>query len=188
MIPGLHKDIDPFPGQLLPRFFRKHWWVFAQFFVGPPGSLTPLHFDTLQTHNIFFQVHGTKRFLIADPADRKYCYMHDWRWSHVDAEEPDLGRHPLYRNARVRECVLEPGDLLYMPPGALHHVRSLTTSISFNIDWHDRHSAARGLAAVRDGLPLRNLRYNALFALGVWTHIPLRILRPALKSYFHYVS
>jgi hypothetical protein len=67
-------------------------------------------------------------------------------------------------------------------------VRSLTTSISFNIDWHDRHSSARGLAAVRDGLPLRNLRYNALFALSVWTQIPLSILSPALKSYFHYVS
>jgi hypothetical protein len=188
MIPGLREDMTPFPGHLLPRFFRKQWWVFPQFFVGPADSMTPLHFDTLQTHNMFFQVHGSKRFLIVDPADRKHCYTFNWRWSHVDAENPDYDRHPLYRNARVRECVVEAGDMLYIPPGGLHHVRSLSPSISFNVDWHDRRSAIRGLTAVRAGMPIANLRYNALFALGVCAGIPLSVLKPALKSYFFYIS
>jgi Cupin-like domain len=188
MIPELRQDMTPFPTHLLPRFFRRQWWEFPQFFVGPPGAVTPLHFDTLQTHNLFFQVHGSKRFLIADPRDRKYCYTFNWRWSHVDAEEPDYDRHPLYRRARVRECVVEAGDLLYMPPGALHHVRSLSSSISFNVDWHDPYSAIRGLTAVRDGMPRQNLRYNTIFALGVCAGVPLSALMPALKSYFYYVS
>lgn len=188
MIPGLREDLEPFPTEMFPRFFRRDWWVFPQFFVGPPEAVTPLHFDTLQTHNLFFQLHGTKRFLIINPADRKYCYTYNWRWSHVDAEEPDFDRHPRYRNARVSECLVEAGDLLYMPPGALHHVRSLTSSISFNVDWHTPVSAWRGLTAVRQGMPVQNLRYNVLFALGVWTGVPLRVLMPALRSYFTYIS
>jgi|HubBroStandDraft_3_1064219.scaffolds.fasta_scaffold16253_2 hypothetical protein len=188
MIPALKADMTPFPVHLLPRFFRKQWPVFPQFFVGPANAMTPLHFDTLVTHNLFFQLHGSKRFLIADPADRESCYTFNWRWSHVDAENPDFDAHPLYRNVRVRECVVEAGDLLYMPPGALHHVRSLSTSISFNIDWHDRRSAVRGLTAVKDGMPPANLRYNTLFALGVCAGVPLRALMPALRSYFTYIS
>jgi ribosomal protein L16 Arg81 hydroxylase len=188
MIPGLREDMEPFPTELLPKFFRSGWWVFPQFFVGPPNSVTPLHFDTLQTHNLFFQLHGSKRFLIVNPADRKYCYTFNWRWSHVDAENPDFDRHPLYRQARVSECAVEAGDMLYMPPGALHHVRSNVSSISFNVDWHDPHSALRGLTAVSHGMPIRNLRYNSLFALGVCAGVPRSVLMPALKSYFYYIS
>ncbi|MEV2279009.1 cupin-like domain-containing protein [Nocardiopsis sp. NPDC049922] len=188
MIPGLLEDLSPFPSYLLTPFFRKQWWTFPQFFVGPAGAVTPLHFDTLQTHNLFFQFHGSKRFLIVDPEDRPYCYTYKWRWSHVDAEHPDYDRHPLYRKAHVSECVVEAGDLLYMPPGALHHVRSLSSSVSFNVDWHDRRSAIRGLTAVAQGMPRQNLRYNALFALGVCFGIPLTVMMPALKSYFYYIS
>jgi hypothetical protein len=75
-----------------------------------------------------------------------------------------------------------------MPPGTLHHVRSLTASISFNVDWHERLSAVRGLTAVRHGMPVQNLRYNALFALGVLARVPLRVMMPVLRSYFTYIS
>jgi hypothetical protein len=188
MIPQLRADAEPFPAQMFPSFFRTPWWAFPQFFVGPPGSVTPLHFDTLQTHNLFFQLHGSKRFLMVAAEDRKYCYTYNWRWSHVDAENPAYDRHPLYRHARVSECVVDAGDLLYMPPGTLHHVRSITASISFNVDWHDRYSAARGLTAAFRGMPATNLRYNALFALGVYLRLPLRVLMPGLRSYFTYIS
>jgi hypothetical protein len=60
--------------------------------------------------------------------------------------------------------------------------------VSFNIDWHDPHSALRGLTAVRHGMPVQNLRYNALFALGVCGRVPLKVLMPALRSYFTYIS
>jgi hypothetical protein len=188
MIDGLQPDLEPFPVQRLTPFFRRQWWTFPQFFVGPRDSVTPLHFDTLQTHNLFYQLHGSKRFLTVNAEDRKYCYTFNWRWSHVDAENPDFEAHPLYRNARVAEAVVEAGDQFYMPPGTLHHVRSLSPSISFNIDWHDRRSALRGLTAVRDGMPRQNLRYNALFALGVWAGLPLKAMMPMLKSFFYYLS
>ena len=60
LIPQLKADLEGFPADLLPRFFRDQWWVFPQFFVGPSRSQTPLHFDTLLTHNLFFQFKGSK--------------------------------------------------------------------------------------------------------------------------------
>jgi hypothetical protein len=137
---------------------------------------------------MFFQFAGAKRFVMVDAADRGRCYTYNWRWSPVDPEDPDLERFPQFRGVRSMECVVEGGDLLYMPPGTLHKVISLTPSVSFNIDWHDRRSALHGLTAARHGMPRKNLRYNLLLALGVWGNLPLRALMPALKSYFVYIS
>jgi cupin-like protein len=188
MIPSLRADLEPFPAAYLPPFFRDQWWRFTQFFVGPSRALTPLHFDTLLTHNLFFQLHGAKRFVMVDAADRDRCATYNWRWSAVDPDSPDLARYPEFRHATVRTCVVEAGDVLYMPPGTLHKVTSLGSTVSFNIDWHDRRSAVRGLTAVVDGMPLRNLRYNLLFALGVLANVPPGVLMPGLRSYYSYIS
>jgi hypothetical protein len=188
LIPELRKDLEPYPADIFPPFFRTQWWVFPQFFVGPSGAVTPLHFDTLLTHNMFFQFHGTKRFVMVDGADRDRCYTFNWRWSRVDPDEPDLERFPRFAGVRLRSCVVEAGDIFYMPPGMLHKVTSLTESVSFNIDWHDSRSALRGLMALFSGMPLQNLRYNSLLALGVWARVPLELLMPALRSYFVYIS
>lgn len=188
LMPSLRKDLEPFPAHLFPKFFRDRWWEFPQFFVGPSRAETSFHFDTLLTHNLFFQFDGTKRFVMVLNAYRDRCYTHKWRWSPVDPDQPDLERFPKFAGVPLRTCVVEAGDMLYMPPGTLHKVTSLSQSVSFNIDWHDRTSALRGLNVVGEHMPVRNLRYNLLFALGVWAGIPLRALMPALKSYFFYVS
>ena len=188
LIPELRKDLEPFPREFFPKFFRNEWWTFCQVFVSPPSGRTPFHFDTLLTHNLFFQMHGEKRFVMVPAEDRPYCYTYNWRWSAVDPENPDFERHPEFRKARVIECVLQGGDLLYMPPGTLHQVSSLTASMSFNIDWHDRVSVLRGIAAVRDGMPAQNLKYNSAFAAGVIAGVPYKALAPILGSYFYYIS
>ena len=188
LIPELRTDLEPFPVDFFPKFFRSQWWSFCQVFVSPPSAGTPFHFDTLLTHNLFFQMHGKKRFVMVPSEDRPYCYTYNWRWSAVDPENPDLELHPEFRKAQVLECVVQGGDLLYMPPGTLHQVSSLTASISFNIDWHDRVSALRSLAAVRDGMPAQNLKYNLAFAIGVNTGVPYQVLAPILGSYFYYIS
>jgi Cupin superfamily protein. len=188
LIPGLRQDLEPFPARFFSKFFRDEWWEFPQFFVGPSRACTPLHFDTLLTHNLFFQFDGRKRFLMVDAAYRERCATYNWRWSAVDPDEPDYERHPRFVGVPLTECEVGAGDLLYLPPGTLHKVTSLSASVSFNIDWHDNRSALRGLTAVRHGMPLSNLRYNTLFALGVWARVPLKVLMPALRSYFTYIS
>jgi hypothetical protein len=188
LLPDAAADLEGFPAAFFPRWYGAEWWRFAQFFLGPTHSLTPLHFDCLLTHNLFFQVLGRKRFILLPHEELARCYPYRWRWCEVDAESPDYARHPLYRAARPLECVVEPGDLLYLPPGMLHHVRGLSLSISFNVDWHTPDSALRGVGAWFRGMPRQNVYYNAVIALGLCAGIPARRLLPWYRSYLNYVS
>ncbi|MGH8615803.1 MAG: cupin-like domain-containing protein, partial [Gammaproteobacteria bacterium] len=47
ILPEAMSDLSPFPTTYFPAWYRDDWWRFAQFFLGPSHSLTPLHFDTL---------------------------------------------------------------------------------------------------------------------------------------------
>ena len=51
-------------------------------------------------------------------------------------EELDIERFPLFVNAQPYHLILEPGDVLFIPPGWWHHVRSLDTCISVNYWWN----------------------------------------------------
>jgi hypothetical protein len=188
VLPGAARDLAPFPNAFFPGWYGAQWTAFAQMFLGPAASLTPLHFDCLLTHNLFFQVWGRKRFILIPHEDLAKCYPRDWRWCRVDAETPDFDRFPLFRDARRAEVVVEAGDLLYLPPGVLHHVRSLDCSLSFNVDWHTRRSVAKGVAALLRGMPPKNVYYNLLIALGLWGGVRMRHVLPYYKSYLSYIS
>jgi len=181
-------DCQPFPVQFLPAWYRKDWWKYAQFFLGPVDSLTPLHFDTLLTHNLFFQIKGRKRFTLYSADQMAFCGRRGWRWFDIDPEKPDLNKFPEYKQARPVEIIVEPGDILYIPPGTLHHVRGLETSVSFNIDFHTKSSALRALAASVRGMPSKSIYYNFLTALGVVCGIPDSIIFKYYRPYLSYVS
>lgn len=188
LVPELVADVSPFPVQYFPRWYRRNVLAFAQFFMSATGSKTPLHFDTLLTHNLFFQVHGKKRFILvpADQTDR--CYMRGWRWSEVDATHPDLDRFPLFGQTTPASITVEPGDMLFMPSGTLHEVVTLTPSVSFNVDWHTKRTALTGVLSGLRGAPGGNVYYNALIALGVALHVPETLIFPFYKSYLSYIS
>jgi hypoxia-inducible factor 1-alpha inhibitor (HIF hydroxylase) len=54
-----------------------------------------------------------------------------WHKSQVDFDHPDLDRVPNYVNAKAYEAILNPGDVLYVPPYWWHHVHSITASGNF---------------------------------------------------------
>lgn len=188
ILPQAGADLEGFPEAYFPQFYRRDWPKFAQFFLGPVRSLTPLHFDCLLTHNLFFQVAGRKRFIVLPYEQSRFCYRYQWRWFDVDAETPDYALHPKYLEAKPMSCVVEPGDMLYMPPGMLHHVRSLDMAISFNVDWHTFGSAIDGILALGQGMPAKNVYYNAVVALGMCAGLSARSILPLYGSYLNYVS
>ncbi|MCP6760241.1 MAG: cupin-like domain-containing protein [Fischerella sp. CENA71] len=188
LIPSLIEDVQPFPFDYLPKWYWYKWWRYCQFFLGSSNSITPLHFDCLLTNNIFFQIIGRKQFTILLPEDAKYCYRQGWRWFLVNPENPDFNKYPNYKNARPIKFIVNPGDILYMPPGTLHHVRSLDTSISFNIDWHTQKSSLTALGAITKGMPVQNLYYNLLLTMGLVFKVPPQIIFELYKSYLNYVS
>ncbi|MBW4677257.1 MAG: cupin-like domain-containing protein [Desmonostoc geniculatum HA4340-LM1] len=188
LIPSLIKDAQSFPLEYLPQWYWHEWWRYCQFFLGGSNSVTPLHFDCLLTNNIFFQIVGRKEFTILLPEDAKYCYRKGWRWFLVNPENPDFDKYPEYKNANPITFIVNPGDILYMPPGTLHHVRSLDMSISFNVDWHTSKSSLKALAAITKGMPIQNLYYNFLLTLGLVFKVPPQIIFKFYKTYLNYVS
>jgi len=188
MVESLAEDCKPFPTGYLTSLYRKHWWRYSQFFMGPAGTVTPLHFDTLLTHNLFFQMYGTKRFTVIPDDQTFYCGRRGWRWFDVDPERPDYARFPEYRRATPVVVVVKAGDVLYLPPGTLHQVRSLEPSISFNVDFHTPRSVVRALARSYQGMPAKSLYYNTIAALAVVGKMPERIMFPLYRPYLSYVS
>lgn len=188
LIESLAGDCQPFPTNLLTPCYREHWWRYSQFFMGPVGTVTPLHFDTLLSHNLFFQIYGAKTFTIVPADQADFCGRRGWRWFDVDPEQPDYVRFPQYRQATPVVVNVRAGDILYMPPGTLHHVRSLSASISFNIDWHTEQSVLQALAHSSDGTPKEVLHYNAITALAIIAKLPEAITFPLYRPYLSYVS
>jgi hypothetical protein len=119
-----------------------------RFWLGPAGTVTPLHCD--YDDNIFAQIWGTKRIFLAPPHHDEFLYPREANavlfGSPFNPEEPDFERFPLARHAAMTECIVNPGDLLYVPAGWYHQVRALTFSLSAN-RW------ARGMPLALKGHP-----------------------------------
>lgn len=132
----------PYVGNLELRAFNSlcHWPGYfdkmgpPRFWLGPARTMTPLHCD--YDDNVFAQIRGTKRIFLAPPHHDEFLYPREANailfGSPFDPEAPDYERYPLARQARVVECIVEPGDMLYVPAGWYHQVRALTFSISAN--------------------------------------------------------
>lgn len=128
-LPELSEDLQSLP-VLSGEAAAPHFWL------GGAGLLTPLHWDNL--HNFFAQVSGRKRFTLFPPGefDKLYPYPAAALFSHMSHADPeDLDRWPQVRDAERLDCVLEAGDLLFLPSFWWHQVRSLELSISVNFWW-----------------------------------------------------
>ena len=117
-----------------------HWPAYfdkmgpPRFWLGPARTVTPLHCD--YDDNVFAQILGTKRIFLAPPHHDAFLYARQANpvlyASPFDPEAPDFDAFPLARQAAVVECVVRPGDMLYVPAGWYHQVRALTFSLSAN--------------------------------------------------------
>lgn len=134
--------LPPYLGNLELRELNRfcHWPAYftkpgpPRFWLGPAGTVTPLHAD--YDDNIFVQIWGSKRIFLAPPHHGQFLYPVEANallfGSPFDPEAPDFDRYPLARQAALLDIVVEPGDLLYVPAGWYHQVRSLSFSLSSN--------------------------------------------------------
>ncbi len=98
------------------------------FWYGPAGTVTPLHHDL--TNNFMAQVRGSKLVRLVAPCELPDLYNHRHCFSQVDLDKVDYERFPQFRNVRVIDVVIEPGDLFFLPVGWWHYVRGLDVSIT----------------------------------------------------------
>jgi len=143
-------DLVTIPGDGLPPYVGNlelpglnalcHWPGFFErmgpprYWLGPAATITPLHCD--YDDNVFAQVWGSKRIMLAPPHHEPFLYVREANpvlfGSPVDAEAPDFERYPLARQATLIEVVIEPGEMLYVPAGWYHQVHALEFSLSVN--------------------------------------------------------
>jgi hypothetical protein len=98
--------------------------------LGPAGTLTHLHHDL--TNNLMIQIVGRKVVKLISPLDTAKVYNHKHVYSAIaDLDAPiDAAAYPLFKDATVFTVTLDPGDVLFIPIGWWHHVRSLDVSIT----------------------------------------------------------
>lgn len=111
---------------------------FFQLFIGGNGTNTGLH--CAPGSNLFTQVYGTKRWYIYPtsytPALAPEVARTPFFYTLLDVERPNLDRYPLAPYASGWEVVLQPGDILYVPPFFWHQVHNLSDSIAVGFRWY----------------------------------------------------
>ena len=100
------------------------------------SSTTVLHFDGF--HNIFVQIRGRKKILLYPPSNYLSFYppIEDSRgladYSRVDPNLPNLELFPKFPWQQRIEVVLQPGEMLYIPPYWWHYVTAVDENISLS--------------------------------------------------------
>lgn len=104
---------------------------------GPEGTVSPLHHDP--KNNLLAQVFGEKYIRLYEKSQTRCLYPYEERLlentSQVDVENPNRVKFPLFKAAEYTECVLRPGEILFIPPKCWHFVRSLSPSLSVSFWW-----------------------------------------------------
>lgn len=104
---------------------------------GPAGTVTPLHHDP--HHNILAQVVGKKYVRLYAASISEELYPHSETMlcnsSQVDLDNIDDVAFPKVKDLEFLDCILDEGEMLYIPPKWWHYIRSLTTSLSVSFWW-----------------------------------------------------
>ena len=114
---------------------------FGMMWIGPAGTVTSLHHDL--TNNLIAQFVGRKRVKLLPSAEVGKLYNHHHVFSEVpDLEDSaiDLARYPRLAEVRIYDVTLNPGEILFMPIGWWHQVKSLDFSVTItytNFRWEN---------------------------------------------------
>lgn len=157
--PELLNDVEQSPKSvddwlpLLPHALRRVIDETTSYFssgvlIGPASSKAHLHQDFLNSHAYLAQIVGRKKCTLFSPEDSAALYE-----GTVDVDQRDFDRFPLFRNATAYECILEPGEMIFMPCLWWHHVVALENSITVNYNFFNRVNFSAYLTDLLQYLP-----------------------------------
>ena len=113
--------------------------------IGPAGTVTSLHHDL--TNNFIAQIVGRKRVKLAPAAEVGKLYNERHVFSAIpDLEDSNINpkSYPRLEGLRIYDVLLEPGEILFMPLGWWHQVKSIDFSVTItftNFLWRNDANA-----------------------------------------------
>ncbi|CAN0330004.1 unnamed protein product [Pylaiella littoralis] len=137
-------------GQGLP--YTDSW---PSLFVGPKGSKSDTHVDSFGSHFWMALLEGKKRWILYPKEEAPLLYpvwpegCHDPVFE-ADSNRPDAVRTPAALLAKGSCCVLEAGDLLFVPAGCPHRVENLTDTLALSCNYVDATNVDGSLKALQD--------------------------------------
>lgn len=146
--------------------------------IGSAGTRSMLHSDLKE--NVFCQIWGQKTVTLLPWSESAaaYPFPDNLVNSQVDVAHPDLERFPRLRDATFFCSTVQPGDLVYIPRGCWHDIRSLTPSVSVN-HWF---GPAQGVGQYMQLLGRLGLKYWSRTAADFVNHGLLK--RPEESRFF----
>lgn len=69
------------------------------------------------------------------PSEALNLYLDGDKSEIVDIDNPDYERYPNFKSVRKFECILEEGDVIFIPGLWFHNITALEYSISVNVFW-----------------------------------------------------
>eukprot|EP01065_Artemidia_motanka_P022375 TRINITY_DN26567_c0_g1_i2.p2 TRINITY_DN26567_c0_g1~~TRINITY_DN26567_c0_g1_i2.p2 ORF type:complete len:303 (+),score=86.44 TRINITY_DN26567_c0_g1_i2:471-1379(+) len=135
--------------QSLPHrsVYRDQW---PSLFVGRHGSQSGVHQDNLGSHAWMLHLSGRKKWRIVRHSQAALLYPASSHASYAaDLFNTDFTAHPAARMADVYEVEALPGDLIFVPAGALHQVVNVDTTVAVTMNWIDASCVELALKAIR---------------------------------------
>lgn len=117
----------------LPPFFSEDAFFSSVLRVGSPGLRLWTHYDVMD--NFLVQVRGRKRVLLFAPDEALNMYLVGDKSAVLDVDHPDPVTFPRFLLAHRQECLLQPGDVLYIPALWFHNTLALDFGVAVNVFW-----------------------------------------------------
>lgn len=117
----------------IPDLFDESQFFSSVLRIGSAGVQVWTHYDVMD--NILVQVKGKKRVVLFNPSDAPFMYLDGDKSEVMDIDQPDLIKYPKFKLATRYECILEPGDILFIPALWFHNTLAISYGVNINLFW-----------------------------------------------------
>ncbi|XP_061697377.1 tRNA wybutosine-synthesizing protein 5 [Syngnathoides biaculeatus] len=117
----------------IPDFFEPDQFFSSVFRISSCRLQLWTHYDVMD--NLLAQVTGRKRVVLYSPQDALHLYLTGDKSEVLEIDSPDMNSYPEFVKAARYECVLEPGDLLFIPALWFHNTLALQFGVGVNVFW-----------------------------------------------------
>ena len=146
--PTLAKDI------VFPEFFDDNELFSSVLRMGSPGVQLWTHYDVMD--NLLIQIVGRKRMVLYAPSDALNMYLIGDKSEVLDIDNPDVKQFPNFLKAKRYECIIEPGDVIFIPALWFHNALAIDFGIAVNVFWknlEDKYYDKSDLYGNKDPIP-----------------------------------